>query len=172
MTKRYGKFAKFTFTAHASGQHFFCFQTNSTRFSVFAGERLVRPTDTDKNELTQKRVNNTCNLTLLGLSNNGYFLLQCFTEATFGYSDGRAHSRPPHSKSQRQLAESRGKPKPPHRSDDIYYQAPDVSEGKHAFAFHFYPVIVVNRTPSFDGTQVQFTHSRQIRAKGRRNSAF
>ncbi|XP_057706880.1 transmembrane emp24 domain-containing protein 11 [Corythoichthys intestinalis] len=40
MTKRYGIFAKFTFTAHESGQHFLCFQTNSTRFSVFAGERL------------------------------------------------------------------------------------------------------------------------------------
>ncbi|XP_075868446.1 transmembrane emp24 domain-containing protein 11 [Nelusetta ayraudi] len=40
MTKRYGKYSKFTFTAHASGQHYFCFQTNSTRFSVFARERL------------------------------------------------------------------------------------------------------------------------------------
>lgn len=40
MSKRYGKFGKFTFTAHASGQHFFCFQTNSTRFAVFAGEKL------------------------------------------------------------------------------------------------------------------------------------
>ncbi|XP_044061817.1 transmembrane emp24 domain-containing protein 11 [Siniperca chuatsi] len=40
MTKRYGKFGKFTFTAHASGQHYLCFQTNSTRFAVFAGERL------------------------------------------------------------------------------------------------------------------------------------
>lgn len=42
MTKRFGKFGKFTFSAHDSGQHFFCFQTNSTRFSVFAGERMVR----------------------------------------------------------------------------------------------------------------------------------
>ncbi|XP_077433754.1 transmembrane emp24 domain-containing protein 11 [Vanacampus margaritifer] len=40
MSKRYGIFAKFTFTAHTSGQHFLCFQTNSTSFSVFAGERL------------------------------------------------------------------------------------------------------------------------------------
>ncbi|XP_061747780.1 transmembrane emp24 domain-containing protein 11 [Nerophis ophidion] len=40
MTKRFGKFAKFSFTAHMSGQHFLCFQTNSTKFSVFAGERL------------------------------------------------------------------------------------------------------------------------------------
>lgn len=40
MTKRYGKFGKLTFTAHASGQHYLCFQTNSTRFSVFAGERM------------------------------------------------------------------------------------------------------------------------------------
>ncbi|KAM8907875.1 transmembrane emp24 domain-containing protein 11 isoform 1-T2 [Spinachia spinachia] len=40
MSKRYGKFGKFTFTAHASGQHHLCFQTNSTRFAVFAGARL------------------------------------------------------------------------------------------------------------------------------------
>ncbi|XP_071771227.1 transmembrane emp24 domain-containing protein 11 [Centroberyx gerrardi] len=40
MSKRYGKHGKFTFTSHASGQHLLCFQTNSTRFSVFAGERL------------------------------------------------------------------------------------------------------------------------------------
>ncbi|KAI3351487.1 hypothetical protein L3Q82_020336 [Scortum barcoo] len=40
MSKRYGKFGKFTFTAHASGQHYFCFHTNSTRFAVFAGDRL------------------------------------------------------------------------------------------------------------------------------------
>lgn len=42
MTKRFGKFGKFTFSAHDSGEHFFCFQTNSTRFSVFAGESMVR----------------------------------------------------------------------------------------------------------------------------------
>uniref|UniRef100_A0A672Z116 Transmembrane emp24 domain-containing protein 11-like n=1 Tax=Sphaeramia orbicularis TaxID=375764 RepID=A0A672Z116_9TELE len=41
-TKRYGKFGKVTFTAHASGQHYLCFQTNSTRFSVFAKERLEK----------------------------------------------------------------------------------------------------------------------------------
>ncbi|KAM3867258.1 transmembrane emp24 domain-containing protein 11 [Diretmus argenteus] len=40
MTKRYGKHAKFTFTSHASGQHFLCFQTNSTRFAVFSREKL------------------------------------------------------------------------------------------------------------------------------------
>ncbi|XP_029021830.1 transmembrane emp24 domain-containing protein 11 [Betta splendens] len=40
MSKRFGKFGKFTFTAHTSGQHYICFQTNSTRFSVFAAERL------------------------------------------------------------------------------------------------------------------------------------
>uniref|UniRef100_G3PVP9 Si:ch211-255i20.3 n=1 Tax=Gasterosteus aculeatus TaxID=69293 RepID=G3PVP9_GASAC len=40
MSKRYSKFGKFTFTAHASGQHHLCFQTNSTRFAVFAGARL------------------------------------------------------------------------------------------------------------------------------------
>lgn len=40
MTKRYGKYSKFTFTAHESGQHYFCFQTNSSRFSVFVREKL------------------------------------------------------------------------------------------------------------------------------------
>ncbi|XP_031443363.1 transmembrane emp24 domain-containing protein 11 [Clupea harengus] len=40
LLKRYGKYGKFTFTAHASGQHYLCMQSNSTRFSVFAGERL------------------------------------------------------------------------------------------------------------------------------------
>ncbi|KAM8733349.1 transmembrane emp24 domain-containing protein 11 [Acanthopagrus schlegelii] len=52
MSKRYGKFSKFTFTAHASGQHFFCFQTNSTRFSVFAGERLKLHLDIQMGEHT------------------------------------------------------------------------------------------------------------------------
>lgn len=56
MSKRYGKFSKFTFTAHASGQHYFCFQTNSTKFSVFAGERLVRPTDTERGEIIQNKM--------------------------------------------------------------------------------------------------------------------
>ncbi|XP_030622658.1 transmembrane emp24 domain-containing protein 11 [Chanos chanos] len=40
LMKRYGKHGKFTFTSHASGSHFLCVQSNSTRFSVFAGERL------------------------------------------------------------------------------------------------------------------------------------
>lgn len=51
MTKRFAKFGKFTFSAHESGQHFFCFQTNSTRFSVFAGEKLVRTEE--KSDLAQ-----------------------------------------------------------------------------------------------------------------------
>lgn len=46
LSKRYGKFGKFAFTAHTSGQHFLCFKTNSTSFSVFARERLVRNVDT------------------------------------------------------------------------------------------------------------------------------
>ncbi|XP_047208735.1 transmembrane emp24 domain-containing protein 11 isoform X2 [Girardinichthys multiradiatus] len=50
MSKRYGDFGKFTFTAHASGQHYFCFQTNSTRFSVFAGERLKLHLDVQMGE--------------------------------------------------------------------------------------------------------------------------
>ncbi|KAL6117238.1 uncharacterized protein ACO6RY_15067 [Pungitius sinensis] len=50
MSKRYGKFGKFTFTAHASGQHYLCFQTNSTRFAVFAGERLKLNLDVQMGE--------------------------------------------------------------------------------------------------------------------------
>ncbi|XP_074505358.1 transmembrane emp24 domain-containing protein 11 [Sebastes fasciatus] len=50
MSKRYGKFGKFTFTAHASGQHYLCFQTNSTRFAVFAGERLKLHLDVQMGE--------------------------------------------------------------------------------------------------------------------------
>ncbi|KAL7394645.1 hypothetical protein ABVT39_001130 [Epinephelus coioides] len=52
MSKRYGKFAKFTFTAHTSGQHFLCFQTNSTRFSVFAGQKLKLHLDVQMGEHT------------------------------------------------------------------------------------------------------------------------
>ncbi|XP_047441291.1 transmembrane emp24 domain-containing protein 11 [Mugil cephalus] len=50
MSKRYGKFGKFTFTAHTSGQHYLCFQTNSTRFSVFAGEKLKLHLDVQMGE--------------------------------------------------------------------------------------------------------------------------
>jgi len=50
MSKRYGKSGKFTFTSHASGQHYLCFQTNSTRFSVFAGERLKLHLDVQMGE--------------------------------------------------------------------------------------------------------------------------
>ncbi|XP_056295457.1 probable E3 SUMO-protein ligase RNF212 isoform X2 [Pseudoliparis swirei] len=50
MSKRYGKFSKFTFTAHASGQHYLCFQTNSTRFAVFSGERLKLHLDVQMGE--------------------------------------------------------------------------------------------------------------------------
>ncbi|XP_076005295.1 transmembrane emp24 domain-containing protein 11 [Genypterus blacodes] len=52
MSKRYGKFGKFTFTSHASGQHFLCFQTNSTKFSVFAEERLKLHLDVQMGEHT------------------------------------------------------------------------------------------------------------------------
>lgn len=52
MTKRFGKFGKLTFTAHASGQHYLCFQTNSTRFSVFAGEKLKLHLDVQMGEHT------------------------------------------------------------------------------------------------------------------------
>ncbi|KAJ8387388.1 hypothetical protein AAFF_G00157650 [Aldrovandia affinis] len=40
MSKRYGRKGKFTFTAHSPGQHFLCMKSNSTRFAVFAGDRL------------------------------------------------------------------------------------------------------------------------------------
>ncbi|CAL8357817.1 unnamed protein product [Merluccius merluccius] len=50
MTKRYGKYGKFTFTSHTSGQHLLCFQSNSTRFSVFAGERLKLHLDVQMGE--------------------------------------------------------------------------------------------------------------------------
>ncbi|XP_034546513.1 transmembrane emp24 domain-containing protein 11 [Notolabrus celidotus] len=52
MTKRFGKFGKFTFTAHASGLHYLCFQTNSTRFSVFTGESLKLHLDVQMGEHT------------------------------------------------------------------------------------------------------------------------
>ncbi|KAM9376911.1 transmembrane emp24 domain-containing protein 11 [Pholidichthys leucotaenia] len=52
MSKRYGKSAKFTFTSHASGQHYFCFQTNSTRFAVFAGEKLKLHLDVQMGEFS------------------------------------------------------------------------------------------------------------------------
>ncbi|KAK2848879.1 hypothetical protein Q5P01_008713 [Channa striata] len=50
MSKRFGKFGKFTFTAHTSGQHYLCFQTNSTRFAVFAAERLKLHLDVQMGE--------------------------------------------------------------------------------------------------------------------------
>uniref|UniRef100_A0A8C2YZ78 Si:ch211-255i20.3 n=1 Tax=Cyclopterus lumpus TaxID=8103 RepID=A0A8C2YZ78_CYCLU len=50
MSKRYGKFSKFTFTAHTSGQHYLCFQTNSTRFAVFSEERLKLHLDVQMGE--------------------------------------------------------------------------------------------------------------------------
>ncbi|CAL8262277.1 unnamed protein product [Lota lota] len=50
MTKRYGKHGKFTFTSHTSGQHLLCFHSNSTRFSVFAKERLKLHLDVQMGE--------------------------------------------------------------------------------------------------------------------------
>ncbi|XP_030594586.1 transmembrane emp24 domain-containing protein 11 [Archocentrus centrarchus] len=52
MSKRYGKFGKFTFTAHASGSHVLCFKTNSTKFSVFARESLKLHLDVQMGEHT------------------------------------------------------------------------------------------------------------------------
>uniref|UniRef100_A0A4W4GJ05 GOLD domain-containing protein n=1 Tax=Electrophorus electricus TaxID=8005 RepID=A0A4W4GJ05_ELEEL len=42
LMKRFGRYGKFTFTSHSSGQHFLCVKSNSTRFSVFAREHLER----------------------------------------------------------------------------------------------------------------------------------
>ncbi|XP_069576152.1 transmembrane emp24 domain-containing protein 11 [Brachyistius frenatus] len=50
MSKRFGKFGKITFTAHASGPHYLCFQTNSTRFAVYAGEKLKLHLDVQMGE--------------------------------------------------------------------------------------------------------------------------
>ncbi|XP_051716744.1 transmembrane emp24 domain-containing protein 11 [Ctenopharyngodon idella] len=52
LLKRFGRFGKFTFTSHASGQHFVCMQSNSTRFSVFAGDRLKVHLDVQMGEHT------------------------------------------------------------------------------------------------------------------------
>ncbi|KAL4660973.1 transmembrane emp24 domain-containing protein 11-like [Arapaima gigas] len=52
MSKRYGSRGKFTFTSHSSGQHFLCMQSNSTRFSVFAGDRLRLHLDVQMGEHT------------------------------------------------------------------------------------------------------------------------
>ncbi|KAG5845390.1 transmembrane emp24 domain-containing protein 11 [Anguilla rostrata] len=52
MSKRYGRKGKFTFTAHSSGQHFLCMQSNSTRFAVFAGDRLRLHLDVQMGEHT------------------------------------------------------------------------------------------------------------------------
>ncbi|XP_061108241.1 transmembrane emp24 domain-containing protein 11 [Conger conger] len=52
MSKRYGRKGKFTFTAHSSGLHFLCMQSNSTRFAVFAGDRLRLHLDVQTGEHT------------------------------------------------------------------------------------------------------------------------
>ncbi|CAJ1059018.1 transmembrane emp24 domain-containing protein 11 [Xyrichtys novacula] len=65
MKKRFGKFGKLTFTAHASGLHYLCFQTNSTRFSVFAGEKLKLHLDVQMGEHTIGHENTKDNMALL-----------------------------------------------------------------------------------------------------------
>ncbi|XP_067313932.1 transmembrane emp24 domain-containing protein 11 [Pseudorasbora parva] len=52
LLKRFGRYGKFTFTSQASGQHFVCMQSNSTRFSVFAGDRLKVHLDVQMGEHT------------------------------------------------------------------------------------------------------------------------
>ncbi|XP_003199913.3 transmembrane emp24 domain-containing protein 11 [Danio rerio] len=52
LLKRFGRYGKFTFTSPASGQHFLCMQSNSTRFSVFAGDRLKVHLDVQMGEHT------------------------------------------------------------------------------------------------------------------------
>lgn len=41
LSKLYGPQGTFTFTSHISGEHIICFQSNSTRFAVIAGSKLV-----------------------------------------------------------------------------------------------------------------------------------
>ncbi|XP_051506469.1 transmembrane emp24 domain-containing protein 11-like [Myxocyprinus asiaticus] len=52
LLKRFGRYGKFTFTSHASGQHFLCMKSNSTRFSVFAGDSLKVHLDVQMGEHT------------------------------------------------------------------------------------------------------------------------
>ncbi|XP_042593681.1 transmembrane emp24 domain-containing protein 11 [Cyprinus carpio] len=52
LLKRFGRYGKFTFKSDASGQHFLCMQSNSTRFSVFAGDRLKVHLDVQMGEHT------------------------------------------------------------------------------------------------------------------------
>ncbi|XP_052010649.1 transmembrane emp24 domain-containing protein 11-like [Xyrauchen texanus] len=52
LLKRFGRHGKFTFTSHASGQHFLCVKSNSTSFSVFAGDSLKVHLDVQMGEHT------------------------------------------------------------------------------------------------------------------------
>lgn len=42
LSKFYASEGRFTFTSHTPGEHHICLHTNSTRWSLFAGGRLVR----------------------------------------------------------------------------------------------------------------------------------
>ncbi|MBN3305598.1 TMD11 protein, partial [Amia calva] len=52
MTKKYGQKGKFTFTSPTSGQHFICLKSNSTRLSVFAGDKMKLHLDVQFGEHT------------------------------------------------------------------------------------------------------------------------
>lgn len=41
LSKFYASEGRFTFTSHTPGEHHICLHTNSTRWSLFAGGRLV-----------------------------------------------------------------------------------------------------------------------------------
>lgn len=46
MSRYFSAEGRFTFTSHAPGEHSICLHSNSTRWSLFAGGRLVSPVST------------------------------------------------------------------------------------------------------------------------------
>lgn len=82
LLKRFGRYGKFTFKSHASGQHFLCVQSNSTRFSVFAGDRLVS---------CEMLWSHILNLTCLECQLVMLLLFYLCTESAFRCPDGRAY---------------------------------------------------------------------------------
>ncbi|KAF3694144.1 Transmembrane emp24 domain-containing protein 11 Glycoprotein 25L [Channa argus] len=82
MSKRFGKLGKFTFTAHTSGQHYLCFQTNSTRFAVFAAERLKLHLDVQMGEHSIDHNTDKTKDSMVTLENNLRHLIHQMTYIT------------------------------------------------------------------------------------------